>query len=141
MNSMVRGQPGLRSKIALRANVQDTVHHFTSLKRDDIRRRYFEEHGCEIDERELDRIQPLIEEYDPVVELAIIASDYSNEVTLRRQANADAAPYLRPKLSAVAMIDSPETIEHEEQKQRLASNLLGLLEAASRAKKASGDQR
>lgn len=94
-----------------------------------------------IDERELDRIQPLIEEYDPVVELAIMASDYSNEPSLRRQANSDAAPYLRPKLSAVSILDSPDVLEHEEQKKVLAGNLLGLLEAASRAKKATGEER
>jgi hypothetical protein len=137
----MRPQHGVRSKTALRAASQDAVHHFTSLKRDEIRARYLEEHGLPIDERELDRIQPLIEEYDPVVELAIMASDYSNEPSLRRQANSDAAPYLRPKLSAVSILDSPDVLEHEEQKKVLAGNLLGLLEAASRAKKATGEER
>jgi hypothetical protein len=138
MNKQLRSQPHVRSKTALRAAAQDAVHHFTSLKRDEIRARYLEEHGEPICERMLDQIQPLIEEYDPVVELAIMAADYSNEPSLRRQANSDAAPYLRPKLSAVSIVDSPEAIEHEDQKNQLAANLVGLLEAASRAKKSQG---
>lgn len=124
-------------KSSLRAMTQERVHHFTHLKREEIRKNFFLEHGYEIDESELDRLQPLIEEYDPVVELSLIASDYALEPSIRRQANSDAAQYLRPKLSAVKIMDDPEAVEVENQKMRLANRLVEVMETMAAAKKLS----
>ena len=124
-------------KSSARGMVQDSVHRYTSLKRDEIRRRYFEENGEPIPEEQLDLVQPLVEEYDPLVELALIAVDRENDVTLRRQANADVAPYVRPKLSAVHVESlQAKTIEHQE-KEELSSRLLHLMEAFEADKRGS----
>lgn len=112
-----------REKEALRAKVQEHTHRYTALIRADIQRRWREGwrignlgwflpgpseiiKGEEIDPQYLEVLQPAIEEYDPVVELALIAVDYRNEPNLRRLANSDAAPYLRPKFSPIREDDA-----------------------------------
>ncbi len=118
---------------------QDSVHHFTMLRRQEIAREYYKNHHEPIPDEELDRLQPLIEEFDPVVELSIIAVDRRNDVGIRRQALSDAAQYLRPKLSAVAMLDDPETLAAQSQKHELALKLVGLMGAVASAKKTVGE--
>lgn len=142
-------------KVELRALTQEAVLHFTSMKRETIAERwrrgerlsangmwYVPEGenlvtGVDIPPAILDAIQPAIEEYDPVVELAIIATDYANEPNLRRQANANAAEFLRPKLKSIELIDDPRNQEILEEKNRLASSLVGILDAMARAKRES----
>lgn len=109
------------------------------LRRDEISAQFFAEHGHRISDDDLDRLQPLVEEFDPVVELSIIAIDRRNDVTIRRQALSDAAQYLRPKLSAVAMLDDPETLASASQKHELALRLVGLMGAVASAKKTVGE--
>lgn len=128
-----------RDRVGLRAMAQDSVHHFTMLRRDEISAQFFAEHGYQIDPADLDRLQPLVEEFDPVVELSIIAIDRRNDVSIRRQALSDAAQYLRPKLSAVAMLDDPETLASASQKHELALKLVGLMGAVASAKKTVGE--
>lgn len=117
-----------RDRIGLRAMVQDSVHHFTMLRREEAYRSFESEHNRPPTAEELDQIQPLMEEFDPVVELAIMGADRRNEPTLRRQALSDAAQYLRPKLSAVAMLDDPETIKANAQRQELAKRLAAIMD-------------
>ena len=124
-----------RDRIGLRAKVQETVHHFTLLRRQEIYAQFEEREGRPPTAEELDALQPLVEEFDPVVELAIIGADYRNETSLRRQALSDAAQYLRPKLSAVAMLDDPETLSAQAQKQELAKKLVGFMELLSQARR------
>jgi hypothetical protein len=128
-----------RDRVGLRAMAQDSVHHFTMLRRDEISAQFFAENGYRIDPADLDRLQPLVEEFDPVVELSIIAIDRRNDVSIRRQALSDAAQYLRPKLSAVAMLDDPETLAAQSQKHELALKLVGLMGAVASAKKTVGE--
>jgi len=118
---------------------QDSVHHFTTLRRQEIARDYYRENKIPISDEDLDRLQPLVEEFDPVVELSIIAIDRRNDVSIRRQALSDAAQYLRPKLSAVAMLDDPETLAAQSQKHELALKLVGLMGAVASAKKTVGE--
>lgn len=124
-----------RDRIGLRAKVQETVHHFTLLRRQEIYAQFQLKEGRPPTAEELDSLQPLMEEFDPVVELAIMGSDYRNEAALRRQALSDAAQYLRPKLSAVAMLDDPETLSAQAQKQELAKKLVGFMEILTQAKR------
>lgn len=126
-----------RDRIGLRAMVQETIHHFTQLRRREAYDDFLREQGRAPTESELDRIQPLIEEFDPVVELAIIGADARNKVELRRQALADAAGYLRPKLSAVQMLDDPETLQQAAQKKELAVRLTALMDVLVTAKRSS----
>lgn len=128
-----------RDRVGLRAMAQDSVHHFTMLRRDEISAQFFAEHGYRIDPADLDRLQPLVEEFDPVVELSIIAIDRRNDVSIRRQALSDAAQYLRPKLSAVAMLDDPENLASASEKYELAKKLVGLMGAVASAKKTVGE--
>jgi hypothetical protein len=123
-----------RDRIGLRAMAQDAVHEFTSLRRDELYRQHVEEHGVPPTPDWLDRMQPLVEEFDPVVELSIIAIDRRNDVAVRRQALSDAAQYLRPKLSAVALLDDPDTLAAEASKHELAKRLVGAMELFARAK-------
>jgi hypothetical protein len=118
---------------------QDSVHHFTMLRREEIARDYFRENNKEIDPELLDKLQPLIEEFDPVVELSIIAIDRRNDVSIRRQAASDAAQYLRPKLSAVAMLEDPANLSAQAEKHELALRLVKLMGAVAEAKKTVGE--
>lgn len=130
-----RGEIARRDRIGLRAMCQESVHHFTILRRMEIAADYKAEKGHDIPEALLDRLQPLIEEYDPVVELAIMGADYRNDPVLRRQANADAAQYLRPKLSAVATLEDPERLAAQAERNKLASRLVTLVQAFEIAKR------
>jgi hypothetical protein len=123
-----------RDRIGLRAMCQETVHHFTLLRRRELAEQIEQERGYPPTEQELDALQPLSEEFDPVVELAIIAVDRRNEVTVRRQALSDAAQYLRPKLSAVAHLEDPSTLVQESKNQELAMRLVQAMEVVARSK-------
>lgn len=107
----------------LRAAVQEAVHHYTDLLRAEIR-----EQNPGITERELNRLQPEITEFDPVIELALIGANYRNEAALRRAASSDAAQYLRPKLKSIEVVSDPATIETENQRNSLTSRLVDLLQ-------------
>lgn len=76
----------------------------------------------------LDELQPAIEEYDPVVELSLIAVDYRNDVSLRRQASSDAAQYLRPKLKSIEVLADAALLAEEERRGILTSRLIGLMD-------------
>lgn len=123
-----------RDRIGLRAMCQETVHHFTMLRRQELYDQILEERGTPPTEKELDALQPLNEEFDPVVELALIAVDRRNEVSIRRQALSDAAQYLRPKLSAVAHLEDPNTLAAESKNQELALRLVKAMEVVARSK-------
>lgn len=124
-----------RDRIGLRAMVQESVHQFTVLRRQEAYVLFEQERGRPPTAEELDAIQPMMEEFDPVVELAIIGADHRNETALRRQALSDAAQYLRPKLSAVAMLDDPERATEQAQKEQLARRLTDLMAAVLGAKR------
>lgn len=131
----------LSSKTELRALVQESVLEFTSLRRDEISREYKKEHGKKISPALLDEKQPLITEYDPVVQLSLMGSDYSQKVELRRQANADAAQYLRPKLKSIEVLEDPASLALQEEKNKLAEKLFMLMNAAAEGKRSSAKRK
>lgn len=133
-----QGELNRRDRIGLRAMVQEQVHHFTMLRRRELYDEFVVREGRPPTESEMDRMQPLIEEFDPVVELSLIAADYRNDPAIRRQASSDAAQYLRPKLSAVAMLDDPNRLAQESEKRKLAARLVDLLQLVSVAKTSAG---
>lgn len=143
-------------KAELRAKIQETTHKFTALIRADIRRKWFDgwrpspvgwvlpgpdkiRTGEEIPEDVLEMLQPAVQEYDPVVELALIAVDYRNEPNLRRLANADVAPYVRPKLSPIKEDpdDDPDDEDAPDRKMALLERLASVVDMIS-LQKASG---
>lgn len=124
--------------------VQDAVLARTTTKRARLAIEMRQQHpgwsGKRI-QAEVDEEQPLIEEYDPVVELALIASDYSIKTELRRQANADAAQYLRPRLKTVEHLEDPLAAATAERKvaaaERIALALRAIYGSKSDAKPAT----
>lgn len=130
------GEKSRRDRVGLRAMCQESVHQFTILRRRELYEEILAKTGVPPTEIELDALQPLNEEYDPVVELAIISVDRRNDVALRRQALSDAAQYLRPKLSAVAHLEDPSNLESEAKSQELALRLVQSMEVMARARAA-----
>jgi len=130
----------LRDKIELRIAMQDTVEEFVRLRREEVWHQVVEAHQ-EWDEprvrREVDRLQPEYREYDPVVHLATMAVDHRNTSELRRQAAAEAAQYVRPKLKSVEMRVEDDSEEGRQQKAALFDQLRGLLDASAAAKRAT----
>lgn len=126
-----RGRPGRpagipnRDKAELRALLQERVHEFTELRR----------------QKDLDsglppeEAQQIVEEYDPVVAMALVAVDRTTKLQDRIKCNAEVAQYVRPKLKSVELLADPEALETLEQRRALSEQLVGLLESAAAAKK------
>lgn len=126
-----RGRPGRplgvpnRDKAELRALLQERVHEFTELRRQkDL------DSGLPPDEA-----QQIVEEYDPVVAMALVAVDRTTKLQDRIKCNAEVAQYVRPKLKSVELLADPEALETLEQRRALSEELVGLLESAAAAKK------
>lgn len=114
-----------RDKAELRALLQERVHEFTELRhKQDI------EAGLPPEQA-----QDIIEEYDPVVALALVAVDRRSTLENRIRCNAEVAQYVRPKLKSVEVTADPEALETLEERRQLSEKLVGLLQAAASAKK------
>lgn len=127
-----KGVPN-KDKSELRSLVQERVHDHTIMLQDRICRRLQEENpdwSVEQCRAEAAARQPIDEEYDPVANLAMLASDTSVKRDLRRQADSDAAQYLRPKLKTIEHLDDPLTREAELERQTLAERIMVLLTSA-----------
>lgn len=127
-----------RDKAELRAAMQDSVFEFTTLRRTKIAAQLRLEYPTWTDEQVAERVddlQPEYPEYDPVVELAVMGADHRNTPELRRQANAEAAQYVRPKLKSIEFTADPASLEEREARKELAGRLVGLLNAAASAKR------
>ena len=131
-----------RDKAELRAAMQDSVLDFTTLRRSKIRAQLVAEYPTwtesQIDER-VDELQPEYPEYDPVVELAVMGADHRNTPELRRQANAEAAQYVRPKLKSIEFTADTASLEEQAARRELAGRLVCLLNAAATAKRETAE--
>lgn len=116
-----------RDKIELRALLQEKVLEFTTLKAGEDA-----EKGLPPDQR-----QQVIEEYDPVVAMALVAVDRSTPLDTRVRCNAEVAQYVRPKLKSVEMTTDDATLSALSQKTEtteMIMNVLTKLAAGSSAK-------
>lgn len=123
-----------RDKAELRALLQEKIHEFTELR-----------HNQDLADLPPDmspdeaiargHVQAIVEDYDPVVAMAIVSVDRRSSIELRVKCNAEVAQYVRPKLKSVEVTGDPEAIETLEQRRRLSEELVGLLNAAASAKK------
>lgn len=114
-----------RDKTELRALLQEKVQEFTELR-------------AALDERDgvpPDQRQVVVDDYDPVVALALVAVDRRSTLENRIRCNAEVAQYVRPKLKSVEVTADPEALETLEERRELSARLVGLLEAAARTKK------
>lgn len=128
--SNLLGIQGHARKDDLRALVQDSVLSFVTMRRDVAMTKLRAEHPGlppATLAQMLDDIQPVYEEFDPVVELAIMAADHRNEIGMRRQAATEAAKYLRPQLKAIEVDFSPLTPEAEAERQMLSARIAEVL--------------
>lgn len=120
-----------RDKAELRALLQERVHEFTELRRAQ-------------DERDgvpPASLQEIVEDYDPVVALALTAVDRRVSLENRIRCNSEVAQYVRPKLKSVEVTADPEALETLEERRRLSERLVGLLEAAAAAKKQGAERK
>ncbi len=120
-----------RDKAELRALLQEKVHEFT-----DLRRQKDIDDGVPPEQR-----QEIVEDYDPVVALALVSVDRRTTLSDRIRCNAEVAQYVRPKLKSVEVTADPEALETLEERRQLSERLVGLLQAAATAKKATGKRR
>jgi hypothetical protein len=120
-----------RDKAELRALLQEKVHEFTELRAAEDER-----DGLPPEQR-----QQIVEDYDPVVALALVAVDRKSTIELRVKCNAEVAQYVRPKLKSVEVTADPEALETLEERRMLSEKLVGLLETAALAKKDAAPRR
>lgn len=136
---IARGQGGRpagipnRDKAELRALLQEKVHEFTELRRQqDLAELPPDQHEFAIREG---RVQTIVEDYDPVVAMALVAADRRSSIELRVKCNSEVAGYVRPKLKSVEVTADPEAYETLEMRRKLSEELVGLLNAAASARK------
>lgn len=124
--SRAAGTPN-RDKAELRALIQDRVLEFT-----EMRRRIDLEMGVPEEDA-----QQVIEDYDPVVHMAMVAVDRREKREIQIRCATEVAQYVRPKLKSVEVTTDPEAMETLQERQQLSSRLVALLELAAEGKQAS----
>ena len=120
----VAGIPN-RDKGELRALLQERVHEYTLMRRQQD----------EVDGLPAHEAQVVVEDYDPVVALALVAVDRRSSVEHQIACNSQVAQYTRPKLKSVEVTTDPEAAETLAARQELSAKLLDLLVASATAKK------
>lgn len=123
-----------RDKGELRALIQERVHEFTELRHAEDMKLFLSQGMTEDEARA--KAQPIIEDYDPVVQLSILAVDSRAKQDVQVRCAAEVAQYVRPKLKSVEVTTDPEALETLAERQALSAALVGLLTAAASAKKA-----
>ena len=116
-----------RDKAELRALLQERVREFTEMRR-------AADLAAGVPE---DQAQQIIEDYDPVVQMGMIAVDRREKRDLQLRAASEVAQYVRPKLKSVEVTTDPEALETLQERQALSSRLVALLEAAAEGKQAA----
>jgi hypothetical protein len=125
-----RGKPGRpagipnRDKAELRALIQERVHEFTEL-----RARADESDGVPPDQR-----QQIIEDYDPVVSLALVAVDRRTSLSDRIKCHGEVAQYVRPKLKSIEHAVDPDTAETIARRTELSETIVDALETLAARK-------
>jgi DNA helicase TIP49 (TBP-interacting protein) len=128
--------PGVpnRDKAELRALIQEKVHEFTAMRREqDIAALPPELSVEEGEARGL--VQIVCDDYDPVVAMSLTAMDRKVTLEMRTKCHAEVAQYVRPKLKSVDVTVDPEALETLEQRRELSDRLTQFLETAASATK------
>lgn len=129
-----------RDKAELRALIQERVHeHTIRLRQMEIAR--LMETGMSEEDANATARQEVIEDYDPVAQMAMISVDMGVKLDVRVKCHDSVAQYVRPKLKSVDVTVDPEAIETLNQRQALSAQLLGLLKASAAAKHEAGTPR
>lgn len=140
---------------ALLATAREAALNFSEAKRELIRRRWAD--GWRVDavtgkltppdpqaspprrvkipDHVLDGLQPLMEEYDPVIQLVVVAADWENTPELRLRANGLAAEYMHPKLKSIELTTDDDTKDALDQRNEIAGRMVEILEAMAQARR------
>ena len=125
-----------RDKAELRALIQERVlEHTTKLRKVEVAELMAS--GMTEEEANAAARQEIIEDYDPVAQMAMVAVDMKVKLDVRVKCDAEVAQYVRPKLKSVEVTADPEALETLAERQALSHQLVGLLTAAAAAKKAA----
>jgi hypothetical protein len=127
-----------RDKAELRAQVQDSVHKMVHDRRALIWIQLTRDHP-EMTEREvqltMDQMQPEYPEFDPVVEMAVAATDHRNPPEVRGRMLIEVAQYLRPKLKSIELVPGDGDPAVDAERRALADRLVRLLDSAAAEKR------
>ncbi len=121
---------GYDEKTELRALIQDAVLEATTA----IRRRQIA-NGVEAD----DAVQ-IVEEFDPVVEMAVICATTNDDKT-RLAAAAEVATYLRPKLKQVEVITDTSRAADIQRRNEIAREMFGRIDDLARQRRLAHDKK
>lgn len=114
-----------KDKAELRALLQERVHEFTEMRREqDIREGIAA--GLDAEEAAL-KAQEIVEDYDPVVALAITSVDRRTPLDTRVKCNSEVARYVRPQLKSIEVATDAATAEDIALRGRLAAELVDVL--------------
>lgn len=115
----------------LRALLADVVHEYTYLRRrDQIRKGYLP-----------DDAQEVIDEYDPVVQMALIGARTDLPLDLRLAANAQVAKFVRPQLKSVENNNSREAEQEAQDRKDKAEQIFDQLHEIARKRRLAHDAR
>lgn len=117
-----------RETLDLRAELADVVHEYTSLKRRDQIAHGVAPH---------DAVE-IVEEYDPVVAMALLAVSTKN-VDQALQAHAQVAQYVRPKLKSVEVIQDAAKLQDLAARNAKAASIVESINAVARARRLAHD--
>jgi hypothetical protein len=121
----VAGTPN-RDKAELRALLQEKVHEYTELRRQqDI------EAGVAAGLSPAEaaaQAQEIVDDYDPVVAMAVTAVDRRTPLDTRVKCNAEVARYVRPQLKSIEVQTDAATAEDIELRGRLAAELMDVVQ-------------
>lgn len=119
-----------RDKTELRALLQEKVLEHTTL----LRRHQMQNGVAPTD------AQPIIDEYDPVVCMALIAVDRRTPIDLAKSSHAEVAKYVRPQLKSIEVTSDTETNELMRQRNELAARLFGAVDQIPAGQGGDGPQ-
>lgn len=115
----------------LRALLADVVHEYTYLRRrDQIRRGYLPEDAQEV-----------IDEYDPVVQMALMGARTDLPLDLRLAANAQVAKFVRPTLKSVETHTTREAEQEAAERKSKAESIFDQLHEIARQRRLKHDAR
>lgn len=134
----IRRPSARREKAELRGAMQDEVRRYTHMLRERLLPTIVADHPdwtADQVEAELDFLQPLYDEFDPVIQLALVGANHSNSTEVRLRALSESAQYVRPKLKSIELGTRDDDPEEQAARRELMARMRGLLDVAQDSKR------
>lgn len=123
------GKTRHRETADLRAVIAETVLQFTTLlRRDQIARGVHP-----------DRAQEIVEEYDPVVAMALIGVRSDVDVATQLTAHSNVSKFVRPTLKSVEVLSDVDKLTDAQRRNDAARDILGILDSMAIRRRAEHD--